>query len=180
MKLIETNRLLLRPLTLEDAPFAFELVNEPAWLRFIGDRQVRTLDDARRYIEKSHLAHYARFGFGHSAVVRKSDGALLGICGLLKRDALDDADLGFAFLERHRGAGYAHEAAAAVLSDAAERLGRRRIVGLTALDNERSGRLLEKLGFRFERIVQATHVGEESRLFVWTLEDRGGTGSLPA
>lgn len=168
MKLLETSRLILRPLTLEDATFAFELVNEPAWLRFIGDRGVRSEDDARRYIAKSHQAHYARCGFGHLAVVRKADGARLGICGLLKRDALDDVDLGFAFLERHRGQGYAREAAEAVREDGAGRLGLKRIVGLTALDNGPSIALLEKLGFRFERVIRLVEGGEESRLFGWT------------
>ncbi len=188
MKILPTRRLLLRPLTLADAAFAAELVNEPAWIRFIGDRQVRTLDDARGYLTRGPLAHYARTGFGHLAVERVGDGALLGICGLMKRETLDDVDLGFAFLERHRGQGYAEEAARAVLADGWSRLGLTRVVAITSPDNTSSIRLLEKLGFRFERFLRVTADAPESRLFgltrdaisAGTLEPRDEAGSLPA
>ncbi len=165
MKLLETSRLLLRPLTTGDAAFIFDLVNDPAWLRFIGDRQVRTLEDARRYLNRGPLEAYARLGFGHAAVVRKADGAVLGICGLIKRDGLDDVDLGFAFLEKFRGQGYAREAAAAVLTDGWGRLNLKRIVAILSPENTASSGLLERLGFRFERRLRLTPDAPESDLF---------------
>lgn len=186
MKILPTRRLLLRPLAPADAAFVAELVNEPAWLRFIGDRRVRTLADARGYLARGPLAHYARAGFGHLAVERAGDHELLGICGLIKRETLDDVDLGFAFLERHRGQGYAEEAARAVLADGWSRLGLTRVVALTLPDNTSSIRLLAKLGFRFERLLRLTADTPESRLFALeraplaaeTLELRPKQGSL--
>jgi len=165
MKLLETSRLLLRPLTRDDAPFILELVNEPDWLRFIGDRQVRTIEDARKYLNRGPLEAYARLGFGHAAVVRRVDGALLGICGLIKRDTLADVDLGFAFLEQHRGQGYAREAAAAVLADAWGRLKLKRIVAITSPENVASAGLLARLGFQFERCIRLTPTADETELF---------------
>ncbi|MSU49503.1 MAG: N-acetyltransferase [Opitutus sp.] len=166
MSVLETPRLVLRPLTLDDAAFMLALVNEPAWLRFIGDRGVRNLDDARRYLTNGPLAMYARFGFGHCLVERKADGAALGLCGLVKRETLSDVDLGFAFFPRHWGAGYAHEAAVAVLAHGEGALGLSRIVAITAPDNTSSIRLLEKLEFRFERMIRHVEGGPESRLYV--------------
>lgn len=131
----------------------FELVNDRSWIDNIGERNVRTLDDARRYIEETAIAMYERLGFGLYAVdlgeVRKP----IGICGLVKREGLDDVDLGLAFLPRFRGAGYALEASRAVLSYATETLGCRRIVAIVSRHNQRSIGLLGKLGFRFERMI---------------------------
>lgn len=166
MIVLETERLHLRQLTTADAPFILELVNEPAWLEFIGDRGVRTLDDARGYLTTGPVAMYARLGFGLWAVERKSDGVAVGICGLLKRDTLPDVDLGYALLQRHWGQGYAHEAAAAALAHGRHTLKLPRIVAITAPVNERSTRLLEKMGFRFERMIAVTEGKPESRLYV--------------
>lgn len=174
MKLLETSRLLLRPLTRDDAAFILELVNEPDWLRFIGDRQVRTLEDARRYLNRGPLEAYARLGFGHAAVVRRADGVLLGICGLIKRDTLADVDLGFAFLAQYRGQGYAREAAAAVLADAWGRLKLTRIVAITSPGNVASAGLLARLGFQFERRIRLTPTAEETELFARGLEGWAG------
>ena len=169
MIVLETDRLVLRHLAHNDAPFVVELLNDPDWLRFIGDRGVRTLQQAADYIGAGPVRMYAQHGFGLYLVERKADGAPIGLCGLVKRDFLDDVDLGFAFLPRYRGEGYAFEAAAGVLRYAAGPLMRTRVVAITAQDNERSARLLEKLGFRFERL--APYPGEEEavRLFAWTL-----------
>ena len=142
----ETGRLRLRPFRESDAELILELLNDPEWLRFIGDRNVRSLDDARTYLGKLDAA-YAKHGFGLYRVERKADGASLGMCGLVKRDTLPDPDLGFAFLERHRGAGYAEEAARATLDHASRGLGLKRLAAIATPDNERSARLLEKLGF---------------------------------
>ena len=143
----ETERLRLRPFDGADAAFGLELVNEPSWIRFIGKRDVGNLDDARRYLEKGPIAMYARHGFGLWCVVLRSTGEAIGMCGLIKRDALPDVDLGFAFLPRHWGHGYALEAAAATMAYARGTLGLKRVVAILSQDNERSARLLVKLGF---------------------------------
>lgn len=164
---IATARLRLERLTAEDAPFILELVNEPDWLRFIGDRNVHDLTAARAYIEKGPRDMYARLGFGLYKV-SLLDGTPVGMCGLIKRDGLDDVDIGFAFLARHRGRGYAHEAAAATLEHA-RALGLTRLVAITALDNGRSMQLLEKLGFVYRETLRLPQHGGESRLFALQL-----------
>ena len=141
------------------------LVNDPDWLRFIGDRNVRSLDDAREYIRKGPMDMYERLGFGLFAVELREGGPPIGICGLVKRDGLEDVDLGFAFLPEFRGKGYAAEAAAASLDYGRGALGISRIVAITSLDNERSASLLEKLGMRFERLVRLSEDRGDVRLF---------------
>lgn len=148
-----TARLSLRRPGDADAGFVHELVNQPSWLRHIGDKQVRSLDDARRYIAEGPLATFARFGFGLYCVERRSDGLPLGLCGLVKRDYLPEPDIGFAFLDRHCGQGYAAESAVAVLGHAAHPCGLARVGAIVAPANLRSMHLLEKLGFAFERWV---------------------------
>ncbi len=145
----------------------FELVNDRSWIDNIGERNVRTLDDARRYIEDSALAMYERFGFGLYAVDVNETGEPAGICGLVKREGLDDVDLGFAFLPRFRGAGYALEASRAVLSHATETLKCRRVVAIVSRHNSPSIRLLGKLGFRFQRMVAPKPGGEPLELHAW-------------
>jgi [ribosomal protein S5]-alanine N-acetyltransferase len=154
MHVIETARLELRWLTIDDAPFVIELVNDPEWLRFIGDRGVHDLDSAHAYMVKGPLALYAKWGYGLYVVERKDDGAPIGLCGLVRREGLDDADLGFALLPRFRAQGYAAEAAVAVLAHARQQLGLERIVAITSPGNAESIRLLEHVGFAFERMVQ--------------------------
>ena len=164
---LRSERLRLRGLVANDAPFILELVNEPSWLRFIGDRGVRNLDDARAYIANGPQASYARHGFGLYLVERAADAAPLGLCGLLKRDALEHADIGFAFSPRHWGQGYAGEAARAVLADARDRLGLARVLAITNPDNAASIGLLEKAGFRFQRRFRLP--GEESEVKLFEL-----------
>ena len=161
---METERLVLREFTAGDAAFVHRLVNEPSFLRYIGDRGVRTLDDARRYIADGPVDGYARHGHGLMRVVRKSDGADVGMCGVLKRDSLPDPDLGFSFFPEYWSQGYALEAGREVLRHARTTLGLGRILAITTVDNEPSIRLLGKLGFRFDRMV--TMGDEELRLFV--------------
>jgi len=153
LPVVETARLRIRPLEARDASFIRELVNDADWIRNIGNKNVRTLDDALRYLENGPLAMYARVGCGLFAVEVKASGECAGICGLIKRDGLDDVDLGFAFLPRFRGAGYAFEASSAVIADGSDRLGVRRVVAIVSPGNSASTRLLAKLGFRFERNV---------------------------
>jgi RimJ/RimL family protein N-acetyltransferase len=166
---VETDRLVLRRVTLADAPFILELLNDPDWLRFIGDKGVRTVEDARGYIETGPLASYARHGFGLYVVARKADPAPIGLCGLVKRDVLPDVDVGYAFLPQHRGNGYAHEAAAAVLRFARDQVGLPRIAAITNSENERSIRVLEKLGLSFERMIRLTPDAPEIRYFARSL-----------
>ena len=154
MKVLETDRLVLRRLSAADAPFILELLNEPSFLRFIGDRGVRTLDDAREYIRKGPEESYQRLGFGLFLTQLKDGEIPIGICGLLKRDTLEDVDLGFAFSPRYWGLGYAQESAAAVMEYGRTVFQLKRIVAVTNPDNASSLRVLEKLGMRFERMVQ--------------------------
>jgi RimJ/RimL family protein N-acetyltransferase len=167
MNVLETPRLLLRRLDTGDAAFILGLVNEPSWLQFIGDRGVRTLDDARAYIANGPMAMYERYGFGLYWTGLKS-GEPIGICGLVKRPALDDVDLGFALLPAYWGNGYAAESAAAVMELAHRAFGLERVIAITSQDNVRSIRLLEKLGMAFERNVRMSEAEPELRLFAHT------------
>jgi RimJ/RimL family protein N-acetyltransferase len=170
MSVIETERLALRRLGAADAEFIRGLLNEPSFIENIGDRGVKTEEDARRYILNGPVMSYDRLGFGLYLVELKESGAAIGICGLLKRDALEDVDIGFAFLPKFWGKGYAHESAAAVMEYGRNVLGLERIVAVTALNNEASMRVLRKIGLRFERMVRMSEDGEESRLFVPDVE----------
>jgi RimJ/RimL family protein N-acetyltransferase len=164
MSVIDTQRLQLRELDVNDAVFILELLNEPGFLRYIGDKGVRNLADAREYILKGPMASYERNGFGlYAACLR--DGAPIGICGLVKRDGLDDPDVGFAFLSRYWSKGYAVESAAAVLKFARTDLGLDRVVAITSLDNSSSIAVLEKIGLRFERLVRLAENSPEVKLF---------------
>ena len=167
-RVLETERLVLRRLTVEDAPFMLRLLNEPSWLRFIGDRGVRTLEDARRYVLEGPVDMYERLGFGlYATTLKENEADPIGICGLIKRAELDDVDIGFALLPMFWGKGYAHEAASAVMAYAKGTVGLTRVVAITSIDNESSMRLLEKIGLRFERLIRLKPDGEEVRLFAW-------------
>lgn len=161
-----TPRLAIRAFTLDDAAFIVALLNDPGWLRNIGDRGVRTADDARRYLSDGPLASAARHGFALWAVQRREgDGSPIGMCGLVRREGLDDVDLGYAFLPAGRGQGFAREAAAAVLAHGFAHLGLRRIVAITALDNAASGRVLEAIGMRLQRRMRVAGHTDDSLLY---------------
>lgn len=176
MPILETERLLLRELALTDDGFILDLLNQPSFIRFIGDKGVRTLADARRYLETGPLASYQRFGFGLQLTLLKASQLPIGICGLVKRETLPDPDLGFAFLPQYWGQGYASEAASAALADGRQRLGLERFLGITLLDNFASARVLEKVGLQFQRQVRLEATGPELKLFAVGPEPR----SLPA
>jgi RimJ/RimL family protein N-acetyltransferase len=162
---LDTARLTLHRFSTDDAAFVVELLNEPSFLRYIGDKGVRSEADACRYLEAGPMASYARFGFGLYRVDLRESAGPIGMCGLLKRDWLPDADIGFAFLPRFWKKGYAFEASAGVLAHARDALGLERVVAITSPDNEASMALLEKLGFRFERVARASEKEPEVRLF---------------
>lgn len=164
-----TERLRIRRLDAGDVAFLVRLVNEPAWIRYIGDKHVRSVEDARRYLEQGPLAMYGRFGFGLYAVELRETRAPIGMCGLIRRDALPDVDLGFAFLPEHWRSGYAFEAATAVMAHGRTAFGLRRIVAVLSRDNDRSRRLLVRLGFRFERTVRLSPEDEELDLYAATV-----------
>lgn len=151
-------------MSLDDAGFIVELLNDPSFLRFIGDKGVRTAEDARRYIRTGAMDSYERHGFGLWLVELKGSQIPIGICGLLKRDTLSDVDIGFAFLPPYRSKGYASESAAAVMDYGRTVLGLRRIVAITNDDNTGSHRVLEKIGMRFDRMIRLSDDGPEIRL----------------
>jgi RimJ/RimL family protein N-acetyltransferase len=165
MKVLETDRLNLRRLCADDAEFILELLNDPSFLRFIGDKGVRSLADARDYIFNGPMDMYSRLGFGLYLTELKESGVPIGICGLIKRDCLDDVDIGFAFLPRFWAKGYAYEAASAVMAYGKDVLGLRRIVAITSPDNHASATLLEKMGMQFERMIKLSGGADDVRLF---------------
>lgn len=165
MNVLQTERLNLRQLNAGDAAFILELLNDESFLRNIGDRGVRTLEDAVQYILKGPVESYERNGFGFWLVELKREGTPAGICGLVKRDALPDVDIGYAFLPRFRARGYASEAADAVLSYARGALGLRRVLAIVNPDNSGSIKVLEKIGLKFERLVRLSEDAPEIMLF---------------
>jgi len=146
MIVVQTERLMLRHAAADDAAFVLRLLNEPSFLRFIGDRGVRTLDDARRYITDRFTASYERYGFGMWIVERRDVGGPLGISGIVRRDTLPGPDIGFAFLPEHWGLGYGQESARAVRDHALGPLALRRLLAIANPVNAPSIRILEKIG----------------------------------
>ena len=163
--MLETDRLILRRLSLEDAQFIFRLLNEPSFLHYIGDKGVRTIDDARDYILQGPLHSYERFGFGLYLTELKEGGIPIGICGLLKREALADVDIGFAFLPAFWKKGYAFESASAVLAYGRDVVGLDRIVAITSPNNSGSINVLRKIGLVFERMIKLSEDGSKIKLF---------------
>ena len=162
---LDTEHLTIRELCLDDAEFILLLLNEPSFIRFIGDKGVRTLDDAQQYIRTGPLASYEKNGFGLYLVQLKSDETPIGMCGLLKRETLADVDIGFAFLPAFWNKGYAFESASAIMVYAKNVLKLPRIVAITDKDNDPSAKLLEKIGLRFDRIITLSP-NEELKLFI--------------
>jgi len=162
---LETERLTLRQLTVADAPFALELLNEPSFIQNIGDRGVRSLDDARGYLLNGPIESYRRHGFGLNRVDIKDTATPIGMCGLLKRATLDDVDIGYAFFPRYWSQGYAFESASAILKFGKDTLGIERIVAVVSPGNESSIKLLNKIGLKFERMVRLPPEEQDIKLF---------------
>lgn len=163
--MLETERLLLRQLSTTDSPFILRLLNEPSFLRYIGDKKVRNLKDAERYILDGPIASYEQNGFGLYLVELKNSRTPIGMCGLLKRKELSDVDIGFAFVPEFCGQGFAYEAATAVISHSQQTLKLKRILAITNLDNDASIKLLERLGFTFDRVITLADDRDQVKLF---------------
>ena len=167
MKILETERLILRQLRLDDAEFIFELLNDPSFIQNIGDRNIRTVDNARSYIANGPVASYAKHGFGLYLVVLKETAESIGMCGLIKRDGLEDVDIGYALLPSYWSKGYAVEAAQATKAYAKDVIGLKRIVAIVDPANAGSIRVLEKIGLRFEKWVRLSEDDIELKLFAF-------------
>jgi RimJ/RimL family protein N-acetyltransferase len=165
VNVLETERLNLRQIAAGDAEFILELLNEPSFLRNIGDKGVRTVDDARQYIADGPVESYERLGFGLWLVELKDSKVPIGICGLVKRDALTDVDIGYAFLPRFWSMGYAYESASAVKSYAMNVLGLKRLLAITSQENAGSIKVLEKIGLKFDRMIRLSEGEPEIKLF---------------
>ena len=163
--IIETERLILGKFTLKDAPFMLELLNTPDWLRFIGDRNVYTIEQTEQYLLNGYLKSYETHGFGFYAVMLKETEELIGMCGLIKRDILEDVDIGFAFLPQFTGKGYGFEAAAATLHYALNTLKLNKIIAIVDPENVASIALIKKIGLRFEKMIHLSHKDIELMLF---------------
>jgi RimJ/RimL family protein N-acetyltransferase len=181
MTVLETDRLVLRWATVEDAPFFLALLNDPDWIRYIGDRGVRTVEAAAGYVSERLIESYRRNGFGLNVVVVRETGEAVGICGLIRREGLDDVDVGFAFLPPHRGRGYALEATAAALEHGHRAFALRRIVAITTPDNVGSIRVLERTGMRRERTIRLPNDSDDLLLYAHDAEPEppppGASGS---
>ena len=162
--IIQTERLKLRKLTYEDSGFLLELLNSPGWLRFIGDKNVHTAQDAHVYLIDGPLQSYTLNGFGLSMVELKTDDVPIGVCGLLKREFLSTPDIGFAYLPQFHGKGYAHEMAQAILKHAKEILNISTVGAFTLENNLKSIQLLKKLGFTYIRNITIS-TGEKYQLY---------------
>ncbi|MFY9464998.1 MAG: GNAT family N-acetyltransferase [Sediminibacterium sp.] len=160
MQALTTERLLIRELSIVDAAFIFRLMNAPNWIRFIGDRNVKTVAEASNYISSKMIKSYRINGFGLYLVTLKITPEPMGICGLVKRDGLNHPDLGFAFLPQYEGKGYASEAAAAVLNYAGNTLHLKQVEGITTKNNSASVSVLEKAGMKYVKNIKLP--GDES------------------
>ncbi len=165
MQILETERLILRQFTLDDAAFILELLNTSTWLQFIGDRNVHSVEDAENYLLNGSLKSYAENGFGFYAVVAKENGKTIGMCGLIKRDTLPDIDIGFAFLPNLISKGFGYEIASATLDYALNVLKIKRIVAIVNPENEKSIGLIKKIGMQFEEMIKFGDDVKELMLF---------------
>ena len=164
--LFNTERLIITPCTEDDAPFICELVNENDFIQNIGDKEVRSVEDAKRFIREKFLPGYQSDGISMYLVKQRTDDAPVGICGLVDRDGLDDVDIGFAFSEKFYGKGYATESAKGMLAHANETLGLKRIVAITHPDNDASGNVLQKIGLQYEGLINLPAYPEPSKYYV--------------
>lgn len=153
-KILETERLVLKEFTIDDADFILNLLNTPGWLQYIGDKNVRTPEDAVSYLENGPIKSYKENGFGLWMLLLKNRNTPIGMCGLINRDSLDDIDIGFALLPEYSNLGYGYEIAQATMNYANDTLGIKKIVAITNSNNISSIKLLNKLGLQFEKKIK--------------------------
>ncbi|MGV3656775.1 MAG: GNAT family N-acetyltransferase [Chitinophagaceae bacterium] len=163
--ILESERLLLREFSLEDAPFIIELLNSPGWIKYIGERQVKTNEQAAAYLQNGPLKSYQQNGYGFYMVQLKTDGTPVGMCGLIKRPFLPHPDIGFAFLPAYNGKGYAYEIASATAAFAKTTLQIEQLAAIVMAENESSIRLLQKLHFQFHSTITYPDTGEDLLLY---------------
>ena len=163
---LKSERLILSEFTKNDASFFYQLVNEPAWKQYIGDKNVHTILDAEKYLENNIIPSYKKFGFGFYVVMLKEDNTSIGMCGLIKRDWMDYVEIGFAFLAQYRGKGYAIESSIATKKYAKEKLAISQIAAITDIDNEKSGNLLNRLGLEFDRLISYPGENKKCKLYL--------------
>jgi len=163
---LESERLILSEFSKNDAPFFFELVNDPAWIQYIGDRNINTILDAEKYLEEKIIPSYQEFGFGFYIVRLKKEKTPIGMCGLIKRDWMKYVDIGYAFLPGFRGKGYALEAGKATMKYAKETLQISKLAAITDVNNSKSSNLLERLGLEFDRLITYPNETEKCKLYL--------------
>jgi len=170
MPIAETDRLLISKITLRDAARFLKLTNSPNWLKYIGDRHLKTVEDAKTYLKAGTLKSYSDFGFGfYKLQLKTKSKVFIGIAGLIKREHLDDVDIGFALLPEYENLGFGFEASSAILTLAIEQFNLKRIVAITLPSNGKSIKLLEKMGMSYEKRVKPFEDGQELLLFAKTL-----------
>ncbi len=169
MNILETKRLILRETSVDDAEFMLDLLNQPSFTKYIGDRNVRTIAEAEAFIETRYRQSYRDNGFGLYVVALKETAVPIGICGFVKRDTLPAPDIGFAFLPQFCGQGFAVESAASSMKYGQETLGFTKVLAITTQDNESSGKLLLKIGFKFVELVKMPHDDDALKLFSWSI-----------
>lgn len=170
MVIRETERLIISKFSVSDAPFFLELVNTPNWIKYIGDRNIKTIEDAEKRIKEGHLKSYNDNGFGfYKLLLKEENNKTIGTCGLIKRDTLDDVDIGFAFLPEYEGKGFGFEAAFEIMKFSKSEFKLKKLAAITNPDNKNSINLLEKLGFSFEKKVIPFEDNKELLLFAKTL-----------
>ena len=162
---LKTERLNLTEFKANDAPFFYELVNDPAFIEFIGDRNVKSVSDAEKYLLEKVIPSYEKNGFGFYLVSTNENNVPIGMSGIIDRDGLDHIDVGFAFLSKFRGKGYAFEATNAVMKYATETLKINPIVAITNTNNAKSINLLERLGLHYDKLIQLPQETEKIKLF---------------
>jgi len=160
-KVYETERLILQPMSVDDKEFIFELYNRPKFIKYIGERGIKTLSDAENYILNRFLPQFDKLGYGNYLVVTKDKGDKIGGVGIFEREGLDVVDIGFSLLEEFEGKGYAYEAAQKVKSIGMDDFGLKKISAITSKDNFSSQKLIEKLGLKFKNYVTLPNEDEE-------------------
>lgn len=164
-KTYETERLIIKLVDIDDAEFLLKLLNTEKWLKNIGDRNVHNLEDAQRYVCEKNLPQIERLGFGNAVVILKSNNEKIGTVGLYDREEIDGVDIGFAFLERYEGKGYAYEAAKKIMDVGINEFDIKKVSAITLPENFSSIKLIEKLGLKFKEVVRIPNDTEDLNLY---------------